>query len=339
MEADSDAQPITTTVVHRAVGHTMRLPLGASISLDMHGDHYIHAQVLHQFSTRPPAPDINVSRRTVDCPAGHGLLRFSTPRSGFTCDRCRCAQKANSTMFGCRACDYDACAQCFEYGQQQVCASSTPGTRTKYALLILPLVVSALSCCPQDARNLGTRGSAPATAPPSSLIARARQFSSFVLLLGTLNAADEFNPINAIILQNKDVSSRDHLVLWNEGLAKTKVSMCASILPFAGGENSTHFDDDPHSKRICQASIVSLRRATGICQSIPHDAACWHFVCCGCGPNKAQLGATAEPPHGRVDKRSEGSLRAAANTVVVLRSPAHLLTKVFYVLAARCVRI
>jgi hypothetical protein len=47
------------------------------------------------------------------------------------------------------------------------------------------------------------------TAPPgvSTLIARARQFSSFVLVLGSLAAGDEFLPLQALIMQNKDVRS------------------------------------------------------------------------------------------------------------------------------------
>mmetsp|Transcript_37204 Transcript_37204/g.54779 ORF Transcript_37204/g.54779 Transcript_37204/m.54779 type:complete len:923 (+) Transcript_37204:98-2866(+) len=43
------------------------------------------------------------------------------------------------------------------------------------------------------------------SAPPSlNLIARARQFSSFLLMLGSLSAADEFQPTHALIIQNKD---------------------------------------------------------------------------------------------------------------------------------------
>lgn len=43
-----------------------------------------------------------------------------------------------------------------------------------------------------------------APAPRLSLIARARQFSSFILMLGSLNGADIFQPTHALIIQNKD---------------------------------------------------------------------------------------------------------------------------------------
>lgn len=39
---------------------------------------------------------------------------------------------------------------------------------------------------------------------PVSLVARARQFSSFMLMVGTMTSADTFDPKHAIILQNKD---------------------------------------------------------------------------------------------------------------------------------------
>lgn len=37
-----------------------------------------------------------------------------------------------------------------------------------------------------------------------SLVARARQFSSFILLVGKILSADKFDPKAAIIIQNKD---------------------------------------------------------------------------------------------------------------------------------------
>jgi hypothetical protein len=36
------------------------------------------------------------------------------------------------------------------------------------------------------------------------LAARARQFSSFILMVGSLSSADEFSPSHAVIVQNKD---------------------------------------------------------------------------------------------------------------------------------------
>ena len=76
------------------------------------------------------------------------------------------------------------------------------------------------------------RAASPTTGPTSSLIARARQFSSFVLVLGTLNAADEFNPVSAIILQNKDV----RIVAYLRRLARLSATVypCALMLCSTG---------------------------------------------------------------------------------------------------------
>lgn len=37
------------------------------------------------------------------------------------------------------------------------------------------------------------------------MVARARQFSSFILVLGRIASADLFEPIQAMVVQNKDV--------------------------------------------------------------------------------------------------------------------------------------
>jgi len=48
----------------------------------------------------------------------------------------------------------------------------------------------------------------PEPSAPLALVARARQFSSFLMLVGKMGAAHSFEPAAAIILQNKD-----HLVI------------------------------------------------------------------------------------------------------------------------------
>jgi hypothetical protein len=45
------------------------------------------------------------------------------------------------------------------------------------------------------------------------LTARARQFSSFVLLVGKIASADTFEPTHATIVQNKDTDSRRQTVV------------------------------------------------------------------------------------------------------------------------------
>ena len=96
VESDGDSQPVTTTVVHRAPGHRMRLPLGASIAVELVGEHFVHAQVSQQtqhaveeaFSTRRRCCEECIGRDAVN---ESSLLRlqaalFSAP--GRACVRC-----------------------------------------------------------------------------------------------------------------------------------------------------------------------------------------------------------------------------------------------------------
>ena len=47
------------------------------------------------------------------CSAGHGLIRFKTPRDGFGCDICGSQSVPTDTvMYGCRECNYDICISC-----------------------------------------------------------------------------------------------------------------------------------------------------------------------------------------------------------------------------------
>eukprot|EP01084_Bolivina_argentea_P240517 404043_1 len=48
------------------------------------------------------------------CPQKHQLRRFTTSRFGFGCDWCKQTQPQFTTLFGCRACDYDLCVRCLE---------------------------------------------------------------------------------------------------------------------------------------------------------------------------------------------------------------------------------
>ena len=50
----------------------------------------------------------------------------------------------------------------------------------------------------------GAAVGARAAAPALALCARARQFSSFVVLVGTVASATEFAPTHAAIVSNKD---------------------------------------------------------------------------------------------------------------------------------------
>lgn len=53
------------------------------------------------------------------CPQGHSLSGFLTDHSNYTCDRCGAAQVCGSGMHGCRRCDWDLCALCWNKERQQ----------------------------------------------------------------------------------------------------------------------------------------------------------------------------------------------------------------------------
>lgn len=46
------------------------------------------------------------------CPTGHELAAFETPEDGFLCSLCDCEFPSNTTLYGCRPCDYDLCRDC-----------------------------------------------------------------------------------------------------------------------------------------------------------------------------------------------------------------------------------
>ena len=55
---------------------------------------------------------------TTLCPAGHALTAFVTPSARFNCDG-PCGRRnlvPGSSMYSCRACDFDLCALCAESG-------------------------------------------------------------------------------------------------------------------------------------------------------------------------------------------------------------------------------
>lgn len=62
-----------------------------------------------------PAPDVIAPPPAeVCCPGGHTLNSFQTPRSGFSCDQCQRSCPADSSMYGCRECDFDLCPTCWQ---------------------------------------------------------------------------------------------------------------------------------------------------------------------------------------------------------------------------------
>ena len=51
--------------------------------------------------------------KTVAPPDMNHLIAFKTPRDGFGCDGCKRGVFAGTTLYGCRACNYDVCGGCF----------------------------------------------------------------------------------------------------------------------------------------------------------------------------------------------------------------------------------
>lgn len=46
------------------------------------------------------------------CPLGHVLQEFRTSADGWTCSVCKSLVEKDSTLYGCRSCDFDVCASC-----------------------------------------------------------------------------------------------------------------------------------------------------------------------------------------------------------------------------------
>ena len=47
------------------------------------------------------------------CPGWHGLRKFNTSHSGYTCDGCSKRMGLYQDMWGCRTCNYDLCRTCY----------------------------------------------------------------------------------------------------------------------------------------------------------------------------------------------------------------------------------
>lgn len=54
-----------------------------------------------------------VFRRSFQC--SHGMRLFQTPDEVFICDKCEKMFPQDTTMYGCRACDYDLCQPCSQH--------------------------------------------------------------------------------------------------------------------------------------------------------------------------------------------------------------------------------
>mmetsp|Transcript_23416 Transcript_23416/g.37472 ORF Transcript_23416/g.37472 Transcript_23416/m.37472 type:complete len:483 (+) Transcript_23416:44-1492(+) len=55
----------------------------------------------------------SVKNASISCPGKHGLTIFYTPQQGYGCDICSKRFPANTTLYGCRTCNYDLCGDCY----------------------------------------------------------------------------------------------------------------------------------------------------------------------------------------------------------------------------------
>jgi hypothetical protein len=63
-----------------------------------------------QTTNRPTEPQPQQPLKPAGC--NHTKVLFSTPRAGFACDVCNVTVPKDTTLFGCRTCDWDTCLSC-----------------------------------------------------------------------------------------------------------------------------------------------------------------------------------------------------------------------------------
>ena len=100
-----------------------------------------------------------------------------------------------------------------------------------------------------------------------NLVARARQFSSFILLVGRIACATVFEPKVGIIVQNKDD-------LQHPAAARA----------------------DPHAEGVPRRDRVAVARAAALRQGLPRHAAREHAVRRVRDPDQAAAGEAARLP-------------------------------------------
>jgi len=57
-------------------------------------------------------PGGDQAKRPVLCPGGHSMHIFATHKANYNCDFCQKRFPTGVTMYGCRACNFDSCAEC-----------------------------------------------------------------------------------------------------------------------------------------------------------------------------------------------------------------------------------
>jgi len=129
------AQPASRSNVGLYVNGTYMLRFllfaGATVAV-MYWTWRHHMWDVRQFLTPTenfPYWKINWNFSTPDCPGSHGLQKFET-YCRFRCNACDGHFPKGTTMYGCRACDWDLCQSCYSDGASSMSILRTP-TPTK----------------------------------------------------------------------------------------------------------------------------------------------------------------------------------------------------------------
>jgi len=116
------------------------LECGGTLRLDLAAQHALECGAEYN-STAERAPDSNglllhaprsetfsAPRRQRCCLQGHALHQYFTPTGGFVCDGCGTGHRPpSSSMFGCRACNFDLCLFCLRPNPEADHASAAAG--------------------------------------------------------------------------------------------------------------------------------------------------------------------------------------------------------------------
>ena len=97
----------------------------------------------------PAGPGVKVQRP--NCRGQHGLQEFITPHNRFNCDLCSAVIPHQTTLFGCRECDYDACPKCYGVSAELLAVSRAEDSVNSQLLMALlnllyPVRGVALQC-------------------------------------------------------------------------------------------------------------------------------------------------------------------------------------------------
>ena len=123
-------------------------------------------------------------------------------------------------------------------------------------------------------------------APPPAvrLAARARQFSSFILMLGTLAPGNAFEPKHGLIIKDKDqvvIPLLTNTIPSPKEFKRQVMQTCRTAHHSPGFRMACTPPCATPTHSLPPASGgIFVAGATSLCKSLPRNAACWHPVHC-----------------------------------------------------------